>query len=328
MALGMLVKKDVCESPIRKIIYPIRIPTPFPVGDVNVYVIKDDKNVLVDTGPKTPEALETLKDGLYRIGLKFKDLDEIWLTHGHPDHFGLVKTIQQESDVIVFGHPDDNINFDYNSQIPYFLSFFREHNLPEQYVSTFITQFHWYGSYLDKIIPDVWFEDDTFMDTGNHRFQILHLPGHAPGHVGFWEETGVLLGGDVLIKHITSNALISFDENSGKRTDNLLLLRNSMQTVGEKAKCVLPGHGIIFKKASEVAESHLEDQEKRLDNVLRFLGEPQSLLRITEQLFPIAEKPEMAFLPISEIIGYLDWGIRVRSMARFKDNGSWFYVKK
>lgn len=322
----MAAVKDVCESPIRKMIYPLTIPTPFPVGDVNIYVIKDKKTVLVDTGPKTAAAVDALKRGLSGIGLSVKDLDEIWITHAHPDHFGLVATIQNETDVTVYGHPDEMINFDYNSQIPYFLQFFREHHFYEDYISTFVTQFHWYQSFLDKIVPDIWLEDDTFLNTGNLNFQILHLPGHTPGHVGFLEQSGVVLGGDVLIQHITSNALISFDDDSGKRTDNLLSLRNSMQIVGRRATCVLPGHGFLFKKASEIVDSHLEKQEQRFEEVMKLLKTPRSLLEVAIALFPEAINPEKAFLPVSETIGYLDWGIRVGSAKRYKKDDGWHYV--
>ena len=37
-------------------IIPLTVPTPFYVGDVNVYLIKEDPLTLIDAGPKTPEA--------------------------------------------------------------------------------------------------------------------------------------------------------------------------------------------------------------------------------------------------------------------------------
>ncbi len=73
---------------IRDLIIPLRIPTPFAVGDVFSYLIKDEKNVLVDCGHYTAEALSHLKAQLREQGLLVQDIDEIWLTHGHPDHFG------------------------------------------------------------------------------------------------------------------------------------------------------------------------------------------------------------------------------------------------
>ena len=42
-------------------IIPISIPTPFYVGDVNVYLIKKDPVTLIDVGPKTDAAAKALR---------------------------------------------------------------------------------------------------------------------------------------------------------------------------------------------------------------------------------------------------------------------------
>ena len=51
-------------------IIPIAVPTPFYIGDVNVYLIKEDPLTLVDTGPKTPEAISALREGLRKNGVR------------------------------------------------------------------------------------------------------------------------------------------------------------------------------------------------------------------------------------------------------------------
>ena len=43
-------------------IIPIAIPTPFYVGDVNVYLIKEDPLTLIDVGPKTDDAADVLRE--------------------------------------------------------------------------------------------------------------------------------------------------------------------------------------------------------------------------------------------------------------------------
>ena len=78
-------------------IFPIVISTPFAVGDVYCYLIKDEKNVLVDCGHKSQSSYEQLKLALQKQGLTVKDIDEIWLTHGHPDHFGQAALLAEQS---------------------------------------------------------------------------------------------------------------------------------------------------------------------------------------------------------------------------------------
>src|SRR4051812_39845522 len=78
-------------------IIPIAVPTPFYVGDVNIYLIREDPLTLIDVGPKTDEAAKALRDGLAAHGVKFSDVRRIVLTHAHEDHCGLAKRVRDEA---------------------------------------------------------------------------------------------------------------------------------------------------------------------------------------------------------------------------------------
>src|ERR671917_1834924 len=78
-------------------IIPIVVPTPFYVGPVNVYLIAEDPVTLIDTGPKTREALEALKEGLRKARVRVSDIRRIVLTHAHEDHCGLAKSLRDEA---------------------------------------------------------------------------------------------------------------------------------------------------------------------------------------------------------------------------------------
>ena len=67
----------------------LSVPTPFYVGDVNVYLIREDPVTLIDVGPKTREAAEVLRRKLAAEGVLFSDVRRIVLTHAHEDHCGL-----------------------------------------------------------------------------------------------------------------------------------------------------------------------------------------------------------------------------------------------
>ncbi|MCD8509476.1 MAG: MBL fold metallo-hydrolase [Bacillus sp. (in: Bacteria)] len=71
-------------------IYQLTLPTPFLVGPVNTYLIKGDALTLVDTGPKTEDALFALQQHLQELKLTTMDIDIVLLTHHHPDHIGLL----------------------------------------------------------------------------------------------------------------------------------------------------------------------------------------------------------------------------------------------
>src|SRR5918997_2557552 len=87
-------------------IVPISLPTPFYIGPVNVYLIAEDPVTLIDTGPKTRECLEALREGLRRARVRPSDIRRIVLTHAHEDHCGLAKSLRDEAkdaEVLVHG---------------------------------------------------------------------------------------------------------------------------------------------------------------------------------------------------------------------------------
>ena len=87
-------------------IHKISIPTPFAVGDVNSFLVKGDALSLIDAGPKTPEAYEALKHGLNEAGYTFTDIEQVFLTHHHPDHAGWIDAFENAT---VLGHPYNNL---------------------------------------------------------------------------------------------------------------------------------------------------------------------------------------------------------------------------
>src|SRR5687768_17743095 len=78
-------------------IVPISLPTPFYVGPVNVYLIAEDPITLIDTGPKTKETIEALRDGLRKARFRVSDIRRIVLTHAHEDHCGLTRSVRDEA---------------------------------------------------------------------------------------------------------------------------------------------------------------------------------------------------------------------------------------
>src|ERR1044072_1765557 len=100
-------------------IIPISLPTPFYIGPVNVYLIAEDPLTIIDTGPKTKEAIDALRAGLRAAGFLISDLRRIVLTHAHEDHCGLVRSLRdaaQNAEVFVHGwetaHRQSRLEYD------------------------------------------------------------------------------------------------------------------------------------------------------------------------------------------------------------------------
>lgn len=292
-----------------QLIYPIKIPTPFAVGDVFSYLIIDDKIVLVDGGQFTDNAFSVITNAFAEQGLSLQDLDEIWLTHGHPDHFGQAARLVDRSGATVYGHPKERVNFAGNDDGELFEDFFRKHNVPKKLTDKMIEQLDWLQQFQLPIEPE-WIEEDDVLSSGELSATVQHTPGHAPGHVVFNTDRDLIFGGDLLLGHISTNALINFDPETGKRNKSLLQYRRSLQWIREQEGIVLPGHGEIIKKVSAIADHHLSEHEERYQKIQQLLQQQSmGLMELSYKMFPKAIKEEAFFLVLSEVLGYLDWGI-------------------
>src|SRR6478752_10021220 len=129
--------------------------TPFQQNCTVLFDPDTKEGVIVDPGGDVPAILEVIKEN----GFKIK---EIWLTHSHLDHAGGAKDLKAALGIDIVGpHKDD---------------------LP--LLQRIETQQQKYGiTGLKNVEPDRWLEDGGKVSFGNHEFEVYHTPGHAPGHV-------------------------------------------------------------------------------------------------------------------------------------------------
>ena len=82
-----------------------RIETPTPwsgVGPVNAYLVEGSPLTLVDSGFNSPQGQNALRLSLASRELFLESIERILVTHGHPDHYGMVALIQESSGATVY----------------------------------------------------------------------------------------------------------------------------------------------------------------------------------------------------------------------------------
>ena len=157
-------------SPIRAIVAPV---TPLQQNCTIVWCVKTMKAAIIDPGGEAPRLLAALKDQ----GLT---LEKIWITHAHMDHAGATAAIQDATGCPIEGpHPDDQFWID---RIP---DGGRKYGMPE----------------ARAFVPDRWLGDGDVVTLGETEFEVVHCPGHTPGHVIFFHRGARFAQvGDVLFK--------------------------------------------------------------------------------------------------------------------------------
>ncbi len=90
-------------------IYRIPIPLPKnPLRAINAYFVRGgDRCLLIDTGMNRPECIEVMRRSLAELSVESHRMD-IFVTHGHSDHVGLVSELRT-GDSKVFLHPADAV---------------------------------------------------------------------------------------------------------------------------------------------------------------------------------------------------------------------------
>ena len=85
----------------------VSLPTPFHVGRVNCYLLVDPPVTVIDPGTLQAGSIDELAAALASSGLGLGDVEQIVVTHAHPDHFGAAAAIADRSGAgIVCGLPE------------------------------------------------------------------------------------------------------------------------------------------------------------------------------------------------------------------------------
>lgn len=91
-------------------LFQLKIPLPeSPLKYLNSYVIRDaNRSMIIDTGLNRQECLEAMMAGLHNIGIDLEKSD-IFITHLHADHFGLVTKLATDSSQVYFSRPEKEL---------------------------------------------------------------------------------------------------------------------------------------------------------------------------------------------------------------------------
>ena len=156
---------------LNAIIVPV---TPFQQNCTILFDADDKSGVVVDPGGDVDRILAALEENAIRAG-------EIWITHGHIDHAGGAMDLKDALGIAIIGPHEADLPL---------LS-----NLEAQAL-----RFGLAGK-VRNCTPDRFLTEGETVSFGEHAFEVLHCPGHAPGHVVFYDRAEKFAHvGDVLFR--------------------------------------------------------------------------------------------------------------------------------
>lgn len=261
----------------------MKVPTPFTVGDVNIYLIG---KTLIDTGPKTAEALKVIQT------MDLSAIENVLITHGHVDHHGLASYIKNVSGCTVYVHKNDfKAVTDYTNELKQkskiYGKFLEKSGVPKEEISIFYQYYNTFTEYGDscacEVLPDT-------IETDEGPIKIIHTPGHTAGSCCFFVDN-VLYSGDTLLPTISTNPSIHhiFEKECGIRNYQ----KSLRKLLDLNIDYVYPGHRDVINKYKKRIKTMLREHYTRKQKVVESLNKtPQTLVQIAQKVFgsvPVSE---------------------------------------
>jgi glyoxylase-like metal-dependent hydrolase (beta-lactamase superfamily II) len=296
-------------------IIPLSIPTPFYVGDVNVYLIREDPVTLIDVGPKTAEAAAALRRKLGENGVKFSDIRRIILTHAHEDHCGLAVQVRDEArNAEIYIHNWESGHLFGRLAREAHRRLLIRSGVPEAVFEQMKAIYDEISLLTDAIEADSHqpLEDEMEIEFESGSLRVLHTPGHTPGSCSFAREANrTLICGDCVLKRITPNPIISPDPiDPDRRFPSLAEYLVSLARLRNfKPTLAYGGHGEPVTDFEEIFNRYVRAIDERQKRVIALVGRDGiTAFELAQRLFPQSFGRDVhTFLAISEAIAHLDY---------------------
>ncbi len=196
------------QTSLRVAVVPV---TPFEQNCSLVWCSETKQGAVIDPGGDLDRVLEAVESQ----GIA---LERILVTHGHLDHAGAAADLAEQLGLPIEG-PQREDAF---------------------WIDRIAQEGGKYGlTHCRSFTPDRWLEDGDTVTVGQLEFQVLHCPGHTPGHVVFFQAAARLaFVGDVLFQG-------SIGRTDFPRGDHAQLIRSitkKLWPLGDDVTFV-PGHG-------------------------------------------------------------------------------------
>jgi glyoxylase-like metal-dependent hydrolase (beta-lactamase superfamily II) len=239
-------------------------------------------------------------EGLEALGVAPGEVD-IFITHLHADHFGLVSQLATESTTVYFNRPDSEV-IENHQGFDQMFHYGGRCGFPEEELKNALHQHPGY-KYGTAWIPGLSIiHDGDVLQYGDYELTCIQTPGHTQGHMCLYEKSKrFLISGDHILYDITPNIQCWSDEENPLKN----YLESLDKVAGLAVERVLPGHRNIF-----------EDFRGRIDQLKRHHQERLAeVVRILE-----ASGPLTAYA----VAARMRWDISARSWEEFPVAQKWF----
>ena len=264
-----------------------RIPLEaFPNFWAYVYLVqKDDYCVLIDCGSGMETSHTNLVNGSQQVGLQPAELTHILLTHAHIDHYGGLSQLKPITQAKIGVHELDLQTVSYHEARLALIgrrlaSFLADAGLAEETRDQLLSIYRFTKAIYHSVPVDFTYEN---VDMRIGPFELIHLPGHCPGHVAIRLDD-VVFCGDMVVEGVTSHlSPESITPYSG--LDHYLESLARFQRWAKDARLILNGHDDVISNLPERIEATRQNLIRRMSKALNALAEPLNIAEISQAVY-------------------------------------------
>lgn len=292
-------------------VWLIRLPLPFPVATLNVYLFRARQGyLLVDCGLKTRACRQALVSALDSLGVQWSDIRQLVLTHIHPDHFGLAAEIKRLSGAEILMHRVEAAGmtpsyFDHDFFQGH-SAWLAENGVPPDESDQIAQASVGIAEFVEIVNPDRTLEDGDRLPVEGGELETLWAPGHSPGLLTFYlPERRLYFSSDHILEKITPNIGLHTRSSENPLGDYLASLDRLR---GREIDCILPSHGPPFHGHREWIAATEEHHRARCERMLAAVSDGARtaydvvLVEWGAHLSPLAER-----FAVAEALAHLEY---------------------
>ena len=289
------------------------------VSTVSAYLLAGDgADTLVDCGVAAaptddgdpgPDGTAALDAALAACGSAFERIERIVVTHAHIDHFGLAGEVVRRSGGELWMHSSTELDIakyaDPDEAVDRRELMLADHGLygPEL-TETSRGLCDWLPVMPSIGRPSTLLDGGERFAVGDRTWEVVHTPGHSPGHVCLWSAADRLLcSGDHLLQLVSPP--VTFER--GFERDPMGSYLASLERVRVlEPGLTLPGHGAPFPDGARRAASISRNKLRRLEQIREMVEtRERTVTELTAELFPTVASGAQRHFAMAEILAFL-----------------------
>jgi len=301
----------------------LRMPLPFMLGHINLWLLQDGDGVaIVDTGINSEKSHGVWQNALSESA-NGSPVTRVFVTHLHPDHVGCAGWLCREHDIELWMPREEYLLCrvlvaDTGRHAPDAgVHFYKAAGFPDESLHRYQEMFGMFGKSVSPL-PESYNRliDGDVVGIGTSDWTLIVGRGHSPEHACLFNaERNVVIAGDQILPTISSNVSVYPTEPRANPLKDWLESLAALKDRLPEDVLVLPAHGKPFRGAHTRLDALIEGHMTGLSKLLDLCNEPRRAIDVFPALFKRRISNSNLIMATGESVAHLNYLVDAGSLA-------------